>query len=108
MTAEAVRVVLSTHPDRTAALELARILVEEKLAACVNVLPGATSVYFWEGKLCEDVEAFMVIKTADARTDALMDRVKELHPYAVPELVALPVAGGSETYLKWVLDGTQG
>lgn len=108
MTAEAVRVVLSTHPDRTGALELARILVREKLAACVNVLPGATSVYHWEGRLNEDVEAVMIIKTADLRADALMERVKELHPYAVPEIVALPVAGGSEAYLKWVLEETLG
>lgn len=108
MTAEAVRVVLSTHPDRANALEMARILVRERLAACVNVLPGATSVYRWEGKLCEDVEALMVIKTADARADALMERMAELHPYANPELVVLPVGGGSDAYLHWVLDETQG
>jgi periplasmic divalent cation tolerance protein len=108
MTAEAVRVVLSTHPDRTNALELARILVQEHLAACVNVLPGATSIYRWEGKLCEDVEALMVIKTADAKADALMARMAELHPYANPELVVLPLSGGSDAYLHWVLEETQG
>lgn len=106
MTAEAVRVVLSTHPDRGGAVALGRTLVEERLAACVNVVPGATSVYRWEGKLCEDVESLMVVKTSDAKADALMARIKALHPYVNPELVVLPVGGGSEAYLKWVLEET--
>jgi len=106
MTAEAVRVVLSTHPDRAKAVDLGRTLVNEHLAACVNVVPGATSVYRWEGKLCEDVEALMVIKTSDFKADAVMARIKTLHPYVNPELVVLPVGGGSEAYLKWVLEET--
>jgi len=106
MTAEAVRVVLSTHPDRAKAVALGRTLVEERLAACVNVVPGATSVYRWEGKLCEDVEALMVIKTSDAKADALMARIRAQHPYVNPELLVLPVGGGSEAYLKWVLEET--
>jgi periplasmic divalent cation tolerance protein len=106
MTAEAVRVVLSTHPDRAKAVDLGRTLVQERLAACVNVVPGVTSVYRWEGKLCEDVEALLVIKTSSAQADALMARMRALHPYVNPELVVLPVGGGSEAYLKWVLDET--
>jgi periplasmic divalent cation tolerance protein len=98
----AVRVCLITAPDAEAAKRIARTLVEERLAACVNVVPGVTSIYRWEGALQEDTELLLVAKTTDVRLTALAERLAVLHPYALPELVALAPSGGSERYLDWV------
>jgi periplasmic divalent cation tolerance protein len=88
-----MRLVVSTAPgDR--ALELARTLVAQRLAACVNVLPGARSVYVWEGNVCEDDESVLLLKTTDALAAALSARLKELHPYDVPEIVCLEIREG--------------
>jgi periplasmic divalent cation tolerance protein len=97
------RLVLSTAPPDKAP-ELARALVRERLAACVNVLPGARSFYFWEGKECEDEEALLLIKTTGAAVPRLTERLLELHPYDVPEIVSLPLADGegNARYLDWI------
>ena len=84
------------------ALRIAEVLVSEKLAACVNIVPGVTSVYFWEGKLCRDGEQLLIVKSTREVLERLTKRVKELHSYAVPEVVSLPVVGGSAEYLQWV------
>lgn len=97
-----VLVVLVTVPSAAKGAELVRSLVDERLAACGNVLPGVRSVYRWEGKVVEDEEALLVLKTTAARFPALRDRVLALHPYEVPEVLALPVEAGSERYLAWV------
>jgi periplasmic divalent cation tolerance protein len=97
-----VRVAFITAPDQEAAAGIARALVEEHLAACVNLLPGIRSVYRWEGAIEEDAEVLLVVKTRADRAAALVDRVVELHPYDVPEVVMLPAVGGSPTYLEWV------
>jgi periplasmic divalent cation tolerance protein len=102
MTAPDVRVCLLTAPDAEAARRLARALVEERLAACVNLVPGVTSIYRWEGALHEDAEWLLVAKTTQDRLAALAERLAVLHPYALPELVALAPSGGSERYLSWV------
>ena len=94
-----VRVVLLTAPDAATAETLARTLVEERLAACVNVVPGVRSVYRWQGRVEEAVELLLVAKTRADRGAALAARVRELHPYALPEVLELPVLGGSEAYL---------
>jgi periplasmic divalent cation tolerance protein len=99
-------VVLVTCPDRQAGETIGRILVEEHLAACTNVIPGVTSIYRWQGKVCRDREVLLLIKTRRSRFAALAGRVRELHSYAVPEIVAVPVAAGSPPYLAWVLDAT--
>jgi periplasmic divalent cation tolerance protein len=85
---------------------IARALVQEKLAACVNVIPGATSYYEWQGTFCEDQETLLVIKTTAARVTALCEALVALHPYEVPEVIALPVAAGHVPYLAWVLRQT--
>ena len=103
-----VRVVLITAPDAAAAEKLARARVEERLAACVNVLPGVHSFYRWEGSVQDDAELLLVAKTRAERVGALAARVKELHPYDVPEVLELPATGGSQTYLDWVRTETQG
>jgi len=95
-------VVLVTTPTPERAAEIARALVEERLAACGNVVPGVRSVYRWEGKVQDDAEALLVLKTTRARFEALRDRVLALHPYQVPEVIALPVEAGSARYLAWI------
>ena len=97
-----VRAVLTTVPNAEVASALARSLVEERLAACVNVLPGVRSVYRWEGAIQEDEEVLLIIKTQATRSDALAARIKDLHPYEIPEVVVLPAVGGSLPYLEWV------
>jgi periplasmic divalent cation tolerance protein len=95
-------VVLVTAPSAEKAAEIARALVEERLAACGNVVPGLRSIYRWEGKVQEDAEALLVLKTTRARFEALRERVLALHPYQVPEVIALTVAAGSAPYLAWI------
>src|SRR5512138_3591241 len=102
MTGTDALVVLVTAPSPEKAAELARAVVEERLAACGNVVPGLRSIYRWEGKVQEDEEALLVLKTTRARFDALRDRVHALHPYDVPEVLALPVEAGSAAYLAWL------
>jgi periplasmic divalent cation tolerance protein len=97
-----ILMVLVTAPSAEAAAGLARALVEERLAACGNVVPGLRSIYRWDGKLQDEAEALLVLKTTRARFGELRDRVLALHPYEVPEVVALPVEAGSERYLAWV------
>ncbi len=101
-TAEEVRIVLVTAPDEETARRLAHALVAERLAACVNVVPGVRSVYRWEGAVQEDSEVLLIAKSHEARAAALSERVQALHPYDVPEVLALPAAGGSASYLAWL------
>jgi periplasmic divalent cation tolerance protein len=103
-----VLVVLVTVPSSEKAAEIARALLEEKLAACGNVVPGLRSIYRWEGKVQDDAEALLLLKTTRERYPALRDRVLALHPYQVPEVIALPVEAGSEGYLAWVREETKG
>ena len=74
------------------------------MAACVNQIPGVTSTYIWRGKLQTDAEVVLMMKTTEAKFGALKTRVKELHPYELPELIAIPVCAGAENYLAWVRD----
>lgn len=104
---DAVRVVLVTHPDADGARALARTLVDERLAACVNVVPGLTSIYRWQGKVHEDAEVQLLIKTREGRIGDLKHRVSALHPYEVPEILVLPTDGGNRRYLDWVADETR-
>ena len=95
-------VVLTTLPNGNKARAFARALVEEKLAACVNVVPGLRSVYRWKGAVHDDPEVLCVVKTSRPRLKKLKQRLKSLHPYEVPELIALPITAGSEAYLRWL------
>ena len=100
-----VRVVLVTCPHPEAAATLARTLVEEGLAACGNVLPGLRSIYRWQGQVQDETEALLLLKTTAARFEALRERVVALHPYEVPEVIALAVDAGHAPYLAWVAGG---
>lgn len=103
-----VRVVFVTAPDVEAAAALVRSLVTERLAACGNLVPGITSIYRWEGEVHEDPEVLLILKTSEAQVEALVRRVAELHPYDVPEVLALPVDQGLPAYLSWVGSETSG
>lgn len=83
---------------------LARRLVEENLAACVNIIKGVTSFYRWEGKLCEDQETTLLIKTTDERYDEFVEKLRQYHSYDVPEIIALDTAHVDEAYANWVYD----
>lgn len=98
--------VLCTHPDADGAEALARTLVDERLAACVNVLPRMTSIYPWQGEIRRGQEHQLVIKTRAGAFDALEARLCELHPYDVPELIAVPVTHGLAAYLNWIDEST--
>ena len=102
-----IRLVLSTINDLEDANLVARHLVSEKLAACVNILPKMTSVYHWRGTLEETLEHLIIIKTSEDRVETLMNRLKELHPYDLPEILAVPVESGLPSYLKWVFQETR-
>ena len=94
--------VLCTCPDEAVAVDIARVLVNEGLAACVNRMGPVTSTYQWDGRLCEAPEQLLLIKTTPARYEALEMRLKALHPYDIPEIIALPVVAGSSQYLAWL------
>ena len=97
-----LRILYVTTADADTALRIGRTLVEARLAACANVLPGMTSVYWWEGKVEQAAEAVLVLKTRASLVDAATARIKALHPYACPCVVALPVEGGNPDYLDWL------
>ncbi len=97
-----VTVVLITAPSAEVAAGLARTLVEEGLAACGNVVPGLRSIYRWEGAIQDEAEVLLLLKTRTAAFEALRRRIVELHPYDVPEVLALKVEAGHEPYLAWI------
>ena len=96
-----------TCPDDATARRIADALVEERLAACVNVLPGLRSVYRWQGAIQREDEVLLLIKTTRAQVAPLTARVASLHPHELPELVAVEVAGGLAAYLDWVEEQTR-
>ncbi|MFK2930395.1 divalent-cation tolerance protein CutA [Dyella agri] len=98
----AILLCLCTCPDAASAQRLAETLVGERLAACVNRVAGVLSTYRWQGEVSTDSEELLLIKTTAGRLDALKARLLELHPYELPELIALPVERGHAAYLAWV------
>ena len=99
-------VVYVTAPENEAA-ELAKTLVEEKLVACVNIVPGLRSIYWWRGKVEDEPEVLCVMKTQSQLFEFLRDRVTELHSYEVAEIIALPILAGSPPYLDWIKENTK-
>jgi periplasmic divalent cation tolerance protein len=100
-------VTLCTVPDRETGEKIAQALVEEHLAACVNLLLGVASVYRWQGKVEKASECLLLIKTGVSRFDVLKRRIQELHPYDLPEIIALPIIHGSREYLNWITESTK-
>lgn len=99
---DSIVIALSTCPDDTAARRIAQTLVAEGLAACVNRIGGVTSTYLWDGEMQEAGEILLMMKTTTGRLAELEARLKAIHPYELPELIAVPVTGGNEGYLDWV------
>ncbi len=95
-------VVLLTCPDEADVLRFANTLVDERLAACVSVLPGVVSVYRWDDAVEQSAERQLIVKTTADRVESLRDRVHALHPYDTPEFLVLPVTAGSAPYLEWI------
>jgi periplasmic divalent cation tolerance protein len=95
-------VVLMTAPAAEVAATIGRTLVDEGLAACVTVVPGARSIYRWDGKICDETEVLCLLKSRSDRFAELRARIVALHPYEVPEIIAVPVVAGSEPYLRWI------
>lgn len=104
---EPVHVVLVTAPDLAVGARLGRSLVEEGLAACANLVPGVRSIYRWQGEIHDDPEVLLIVKTRASLVEALAARVRALHPYELPEVLALPVAGGSAAYLAWLREAAE-
>jgi periplasmic divalent cation tolerance protein len=104
--AEDYAVALITAGSKEQAMKIARALVEERLVACCNIVDPITSVYRWEGKICEDPEALIVAKTRAEHVERVAARVKELHTYSCPETIAIPLVAGAPWYLKWLGEST--
>ncbi len=99
-------IVFITAPNESDATVIARALVEARLAACVNIVNNVRSIFTWEGNIEDDSEVLMTVKTRRVLFNSLTDKVKELHPYDVPEIIALPIVDGSEDYIRWIEDST--
>ncbi|VGO20914.1 divalent-cation tolerance protein CutA [Pontiella sulfatireligans] len=91
-----------TAENEAEAKLIAKTVVEERLAACANLLGGIQSIYWWEGKVCEGEEVALVLKTSNARKTELIDRIKQLHSYDCPCIVCLPIADGNPGFLSWI------
>jgi len=94
--------ILSTVPDEAEGRKIGRLLVEERLAACVTQSPLSISIYHWKGAVTEDKEHLLLIKTKKDLFPRIEKRIREVHPYDIPEIIALPVTAGSEKYLDWI------
>ena len=101
-------VILVTTPTIDEARKIGNALVEEKLIACANIIPQVESIFYWQDKVCNEKEALMVIKTRKKLIEKIIKRVKALHSYSVPEVIALPIIKGSKDYIKWVKEVTKG
>jgi len=99
-------IILCTCPDLATAERIAETVVGERLAACVNIVPGLTSIYYWEGQIQRDAELLLLIKTRQEIYPLLEARIRQLHPYQIPEIIALPIQTGAAAYLDWIAANT--
>jgi len=96
------RIVYITAPDQEEGAMIAKALVSEKLAACVNIVPSIRSIYMWKGEVCDEKEVLLIAKTTAQKFPALAQRVVSLHSYDIPEVIAAPIADGSIPYMEWI------
>lgn len=101
-------IVLITASNKDEAATIGTALVDERLAACVNIVPEVRSLFFWEGKTQDERETLLIVKSRLLLMEKLVSRVKALHSYTVPEVIALPIIAGSADYLSWVRENTKG
>ena len=104
---DTVLLLFCTCPDMKSAESLAEMLVRERQAACVNIIPGLRSIYRWQDEIAGDDEVLLLIKTTEPCAAELIARIAEEHPYEVPEVIAVPIAAGLEAYLEWVRSCTE-
>ena len=102
-----VIVILTTCASEEEAVKIANVLVEQRLAACINIVSPVRSIYRWEGKIWDEKEWLLIIKTGRERFEALESKIKSLHSYSVPEIICLPVVEGSLAYLEWLEEMTR-
>jgi len=102
--ADQILLAISTFPDAETANRIAQTLVEEKLAACANLIPAVHSIYRWKEKIEAASEVMVFFKTTQDRLEAFDEKLRSLHPYEVPELLSVKIDGGSRDYLRWVID----
>jgi periplasmic divalent cation tolerance protein len=100
-------VILCTVPDRGSGERIARSLVQERLAGCVNLVPGVVSTFRWEGEVKEEQELLMIIKTAAGRFEAVREAIIKLHPYDIPEVIALPITEADPKYIAWLTENSK-
>ena len=98
--------VTASSPDEAG--RIGKTMVKEKLAACANILPGVYSVFIWKDALCEERECLLILKTRESCVIQLVEKIKSLHSYEVPEIIVLPVSDGSKEYIEWIMDATAG
>lgn len=106
MNAQDAMVLLVTVPGKEDAVRIAKTIVQEKLAACVNIVPEVRSIYFWKGEVCDDPESLMIIKTRAELFEKLRDRIRELHTYEVPEIIGIRLSAGNDAYISWIFEVT--
>jgi len=94
--------VLSTAGSTKEATRIAQVLVEEKLAACINIIPGLTSVFYWGGKICQEKEVILFIKTNEGQLKKIINKIKNIHSYELPEILYFKINGGEKKYLQWI------
>lgn len=99
-------VIYCTTPSKDVAVKIADHLVPSKLAACVSIIEGLTSIYSWQGKIVKDQECLLIIKTNDKLFDKIRSEILAHHPYEVPEIIALPIQNGHDAYLHWMSENT--
>lgn len=100
-------VIYCTVPKKSVAKEITKVLLKHKLAACVNMIENVKSVFSWDGEICEEKEILLMIKTRRTNYGKIKLFIEEVHPYTVPEVIALPIVDCSEDYLKWLIKETQ-
>ncbi len=100
-------IIFITASSEEEAKKVATALVNEKLVACVNIIPKIHSIYWWEGKVCQDDEVMLISKSKQSLFPAIMDRVKSLHSYKVPEIISFPISEGFPEYLNWIEEVTK-
>jgi periplasmic divalent cation tolerance protein len=103
---EDIHLLYCTCPDTEVAQRIARALVEQRLAACVNIVPGLRSIYRWKDAVQDEAECLLLIKTRESHIETLIESVRRLHPYELPEVIAVPVVAGLAPYLDWIRDNT--
>ncbi len=97
--------VITTFPDLDTAQRMSREMVQEKLAACVNIVAAGQSIYIWKGEICQETEHIAIIKTTDNCYQKIENYIKEKHPYELPEIISTPITKGSKDYLAWLTNG---